>query len=138
MRARNPLGPLTAVRVVATSAALDAMRWPDGAFAMRTAADEALVVAGPGHDGSLRIAPDAVPDPHAIIDNDTSWRGVWVDTAAALDIIEHHADWEAPSARPSLAQGLIAGIAAKVWLGHAQSLIAVTAPFAADFEERVR
>lgn len=138
MHARNALGPLAAVRVVATPDALDAARWPDGALTMRTAADEALIIAVPGHPGSLHIAPDTIRDPHAIVEDDTSWRGAWLSTAEALDIIERHADWEAPFARPALAQGLIAGIAAKVWLGHEQSLIATTAPFAVDFAERVR
>ena len=42
-----------------------------------------------------------------------------------------------PSARPALAQGAIAGIAAKVWVEAERVLILVPAPFVAEFEERL-
>lgn len=138
MRARNPLGPLTAVRVVARPDAIDGARWPERAVTLRIAADEALVIAIAAGAVTLTVPTAAVADEHAIIEDDTSWRGVWITTADALDIIERHADWEAPGARPGLAQGLVAGIAAKVWLGHDESLLVVPASVSSDFEERVR
>ena len=138
MPARSALHPLAAVRVVARPEALDRARWPERTVTLRTAPDEALVIAIAQGALTLTLPHDAVADEHAIIEADTSWRGAWVPTTAALESIEHHADWEAPRVRPTLAQGLMAGIPVKVWLGHDESLLVVPASVATEFEERVR
>ncbi len=138
MRARDPLTPLAAARIVATPAALDQFRWPTSTFALRTATDEALVVTVPGRHEVIDVPADAVPDPHAVICRDTSWTGVWVTTTDAIDLLARHADWEPPRQRPAFAQGLVAGLPVKLWVGRDMSLVIVPAAVAREFEERVR
>ena len=125
--------PLAGWRVAATPAALEVARWPDDALALRLAPDEALVITA-----SIALDLDALDDPHAIVVRDRSWHGLWLSTADALDLIERHADWAPPGGRPAFTQGLVAGIPAKVWLGHERALVAVAAPYAATFAARLR
>ncbi len=117
---------LAATRIVADRGAIDAGTWPDESLVLRTAADEVLVIgAGTPH----------VPDPAAIVHPDTSWVGYRVAAPNAAMFMEQTADWPLPS--EGLSQGMIGGIAAKVWVGRTEVLFIVSGTVAAEFEERL-
>jgi hypothetical protein len=115
---------LTATRIVATPAALEAAAWPVDAVVLRVAPDEAIVTADVGQD---LILPD---DPHAIVVTETGFVFVWLAMDKALDFLERTCEWELPRARPAFAQGAVAGIPVKLWLEPDRVLFIVPAPFA--------
>jgi hypothetical protein len=115
-------------RIVATPAAIDSAGWPDDAVVLRIAPDDVLVVG----DGPIDVS-----DPDSIVEPDTGWCALWMSEERALKILSHQAAWRPPPDRPVLAQGMVAGLAAKVYLDGARSMIIVAAPFAAELEERL-
>ena len=116
-------------RVVAAPAALDAARWPAGARSWRLAPDEVFVTAV--------VSADAVNDPHAIVEPDDGFVGVWLETRQALDFLERTCRWELPDERPACAQGAIAGLPVKLWIDRDRVWFVVPAPYARDLEERL-
>ena len=126
MHALNRIG---GTRIVATPAALDTAPWPSDALVLRLAADEAFV--------TTPVAADAIADPHAIVAPDGGFAGVWLPTAEALDFLERTCEWELPPARPAFAQGMVAGLAVKLWLEEDRILFIVPAPFAMELAERM-
>lgn len=127
------LRPGEATRVVAASAALDALAarppWPEDVLALRTAPDELLVAAAPDFE--------VAGDPHAIVERETGFSWVWLDAAAAERFLDRECEWERPSARPTLAQGAVAGIPARLRFEAERTLILVPSPFAAAFQRRL-
>ena len=121
------LNALTATRIVATPAALDAVSWPADALALRIAPDELVVL--PAQGGVT------LTDPHAIVIEDGSLTGGWVDEVAGLHYLAHACEWEIPESRPAFAQGQVAGFPVKLWLTDGRILFIVESAFAADFEE---
>ncbi len=121
---------LTATRIVATPAAIDAATWPKGSLAFRLAPDEVLVTA------DIRSAD--IDDVHAIVERETGFSAVWVAAGQALDRLEQECDWELPYERPAFAQGMVAGLPVKLWLEHDRVLVMVASPYAADLAERLR
>ncbi len=121
---------LTAMRIAATPAALDAVRWPDGAIVLRVAPDEVVVLAD--------CSAVSIADPHAIVVADTSLFGLWMAANPALAWLARECDWEWPSARPAIGQGAVAGLPITLWFERDRVLFVVPGPFAADFEERLR
>ena len=115
-------------RVVASPSAIDSGRFPPNALLLRMAPDDVLVIG----DGSIELADDA-----AIIEADSGWCALHVSEEQATEIIAHHAAWNPPIRRPVLVQGMIAGLAAKVYLDGENSLIIVATPFGAEVEERL-
>ena len=115
-------------RVVSTSDALDALAVPDGVVALRTAADEMLLLGNVAFD---------VADPHAIVVLDTGWAGAWLDNDAAEPFLMAECEWELPSQRPAFAQGMVSHLAAKLWFEEDRTLILVPAPMAQELAERV-
>ena len=120
----------TATRIVAVPEALDAARWPDGALAFRLAPDDVLVTAA--------VDAAAIGDAHAIVEQESGFSSVWLDRQAAIDFLERECDWELPQQRPAFAQGLVAGLPAKVWFEGNRVLFIVASPFEADFMEALR
>lgn len=116
-------------RIVATPAALNAARWPSDVLVLRLAADEAFVAA--------TVTADAIADPHAIVVPDGGFAGLWLPTAEALDFLERSCEWEVPHARPTFAQGMVAGLPVKLWLEEERVLFVVAAPYATDLQERL-
>lgn len=134
------LEPLVCVRVVATVAAIDAARWPEGSIALRIAPDEVLVIPDPvAHPAdSTDLSDVTVADPHAIVEWDTGWCAAWVPSSHASDLIERACRWEPPRARPAFAQGALADLPVKIWFEPDRVLFVVPAPFAVDLEARLR
>jgi hypothetical protein len=134
------LEPLTCTRVVATIAALDAVRWPTDSIALRVAPDEVLIIRDgvPDRPDSGDPAPVGLADPHAIVERDSGWCGAWVPSDHALELVERACTWEPPRARPAFAQGAFADLPVKIWFEPDRVLFIVAAPFAADLEARLR
>ncbi len=127
------LRPLEATRAAAAPAALDALTadppWPGDALAMRIAADELLVTAPPDFE--------VAGDPHAIVERETGFSCVWLDAADTAAFLNRECDWKRPVARPTLAQGAVAGIPVKLWFETGRTLLLAPAPFAAAFQRRL-
>lgn len=126
----HALETLTATRIAATPAALDTARWPARAIVLRTAPDEAIVLAS--------VELSSISDAHAIVAAETALCGVWIAADVALALLERECDWEPPAARPAFAQGAVAGLPLKLWFERDRVLFVVPAPFATDFAERMR
>jgi hypothetical protein len=119
---------LRGVRVVAAPDALDAARFPDASVVLRSAPDEVYAIGASAVD---------VADPHAIVTEEASYAGCWLDAAEAQEWLERECAWELPVARPALAQGMVAGIATKLWLEDDRVLVVVPATMIADAGERM-
>jgi hypothetical protein len=113
--------------VVADPAALDAARWHgDDVTVLRFAPDDAL---GLGASGVC------VDDEHAIIEPETGFVGAWL----PIDAVVAHLEWRLPTERPTLAQGAVAGVPAKLWLPtDGDALLLAAAAYADELAERVR
>ena len=123
------LNRIEGTRIVATPAALASAQWPSGVLVLCLAADEVFVTAP--------VAAAAIADPHAIVAPDGGFAGVWLPTAEALDFLERTCEWELPHTRPAFAQGMVAGLAVKLWLEEDRVLFLVPAPFATELAERI-
>src|SRR5262245_2804835 len=131
---RNVVEHVEAARIVAAPAALAEAIWPKGVLAMRIAPDEVLVIT----EVEREIARDIVNDPHAIIEGDAGFAGVWVAADEALVFLERECEWELPRARPAFAQGAVADLPMKLWLEEDRVLLIVPAAYATDLEERLQ
>jgi hypothetical protein len=113
------LEPVSAWRVVATSAALDAARWQGATVdVLRIAPDEAL---GIGATGVEVDDPDAIVQPEAGVSTARL-------TASELLEVSGHIEWAVPDAARgrTIAQGKIAGTPAKLVLGEPTLLVVQT------------
>lgn len=117
---------LVATRLVASPGAIDAGTWPDESLVLRIAPDEVLVIGG----GTPRIS-----DPHAIVSPDTGWDGFRLAAPNAAVLMEQTAAWPLPA--EGFAQGMVAGIPAKVWVGRMEVLVVVPGALADEFEARL-
>ena len=126
------LDRLRGLRVIADASALDAARWE-----------------GSGEVAVLRFAPDDVfavgarsvdvDDEHAIVEDETGYVGAWLSLDELDRLVVSRIEWPLPIRRPILAQGLIAGVPAKLWLAHdGTSLLLTAAPFAEELRARLR
>ena len=115
-------------RIVSSVSTIDSAVFPLRALLLRFAPDDVLVVG----DGPIDLA-----DQHAIVEDDHGWCALSVREDRVLEVLARHAAWAPPFDRPALAQGMIAGLAAKVLLDGDRSLIIVAAPFAHELEERL-
>jgi len=132
------LETIVATRIVATPAAIDAL----AAKVRAPGADPPVAVLRLADDDALVLGvPDAtsvtIDDPHAIVVAETGFSGVWF-AADALDaIVRPFIEWSVPTARPALAQGLIAGVPAKLWLTADRVLLFCPTAPAHDLHERL-
>jgi len=122
--------PLRGWRVVARPDALDTLERAGVGAALRLAPDDLLLL-GPG-------APPPVDDDDAIVVPDAGFVS-WTLDADALDaLMVGHVEWEMPSRRPALAQGLVAAVPAKLWLEEdGTARLICLAAYADELAERV-
>jgi hypothetical protein len=124
---------LRGLRVVADPAALDGARWdgePSRPTVLRFAPDEAFAL------GALRVEVD---DGHAIVEDESGFVGCWLTQAELDGIVVPRTEWPLPLQRTALAQGLIAGVAAKLWLPEGGGALLLTAaPLADELRARLR
>ena len=120
------------VRVVAPGATLDTMVVADGGLVLRFAPDEAFVILPePGRELDEAFA-------EAIVVAETGLVGCWLTSDELTARVVPHIDWGLPATRPTMAQGLIAGVPAKLWLESGRALLLCAAPYAFELAERLR
>lgn len=118
---------IDALRVVASPQALDDLDWTDDVVALRLAADDLLAVGAV----SVQLAGD-----HIIVD-EAGFVGWWLTPDEVTADVLPHVDWPLPTERPALAQGLVAGVPAKLWLAEDRALLLCAAAYAHELEERL-
>ena len=121
---------LLGTRIVAPPAALDAITWPDAIVTIRLAADDLLVLS--------KAIVVAWSDTAALIEQESGFVGWWLTGEEVREQVLPHVEWRLPGARPALAQGLVAGVPAKLWLGEDRTLLLCAAAYAHELEERLR
>jgi len=121
------LDRLRGIRVVADPAHIDRATWTgDGITILRLAPDDAFAI------GATSVEID---DEHAIIEDEVGFVGAWLDPAE----VTPHIEWPLPAERPALAQGLIAGVPAKLWLpDDGDALLVTAAAYADELTSRLR
>ena len=122
------LEPLPGLRVVADPAALDAATWrgADEVTVLRLAPDDAFGI------GATEVD---VADEHAIIEAEPGFAGAWL----PVEAVAHHIEWSLPTERPTLAQGAVANVPARVWLpDDGDALLVTAAAYADELESRLR
>jgi hypothetical protein len=120
--------PIQGLRVIAAPALLDGLAWPDGVTALRLALDDLLVIgANPGSLGDVA----------AIVEEERGYVGWWLTADELRDRVVPHVEWPLPAARPALAQGLIAGVPAKLWLAEERTFLFCAAAYAHEIAERL-
>jgi hypothetical protein len=117
------------LRVVATPEALDAAQWSEDAIVLRFAPDDAFAVG---------MSDVALADDDAIVEPERGFVGTWLTRDELVDHVEPHIEWPLPAARPALAQGLIAGVPAKLWREDDRALLLCAAAYAHELTERLR
>ena len=109
-------------RIIATPAALDAVKWPKGSRVVRISPDDVFLIGA--------AEPKVPRDPHAIITPEHGFSGIELSAEQVASIAERHIEWQLPVARPAMGQGQIAGVPAKLLLaadGSALLLVACAA-----------
>ena len=125
------LETLHGVRTVAEVAAIDGMVVAEGAVVLRFAPDEVFVMfPQPGRE--LNEAFE-----QAIVSRETGFVGCWLTLDELAARVVPHIDWALPADRPALAQGLVAGVPAKLWLESRRALLLCAAPYAFELAERL-
>ena len=118
---------LPALRVVGSPEALDEVSAPDGQPVLRVAPDELLVIGA----ASVEVTGE-----HLVVD-EAGFVGWWLTPEEVRDQVLPRVDWPLPIARPALAQGLVAGVPAKLWLTEDRTLLVCAAAYAHELEERL-
>lgn len=115
------LDRLPGLRVVADPAALDAATWRGvgEVTVLRFAPDDAFAIGATDVD---------VDDEHAIVESEPGFAGAWL----PVEAVAHHVEWALPKERPTLAQGAVANVPARIWLPDDGDALLVTAAAHAD------
>jgi hypothetical protein len=119
--------PLPALRVVAAAKALDELIAPDEHPMLRLAPDDLLVIGA----ASVQVTGE-----HLVVD-EAGFVGWWLTPDELREQVVPHVDWPLPTARPALAQGLVAGVPAKLWLAEHRALLLCAAAYAHELQERL-
>lgn len=119
---------LTMTRIVGTAVSLDALTLPDEAILLRIAPDEAYIYP------PAEVEP---ADEWAIVKQDSGMAGAWIPAVVIADVLERFCEWEVPTERPVLCQGMVAGLPAKLWLEEEQTLLLVPGSLLAEMEARI-
>jgi hypothetical protein len=120
--------PIRALRVVRAPSTLDGLAWPHGAVLLRIAADDLLVIGA---------APGGLTHQAASIEDERGFVGWWLTPGEVREKVLPRVEWPLPGGRPALAQGLVAGVPAKLWLSEDRTLLLCAAAYAHELEERL-
>ncbi len=123
------LETLPGLRVVATPESLDGALWSEDAIVLRFAPDDAFAIG---------MSDVALAGDDAIVEPERGFVGTWLTRDELVDHVQPHIEWPLPAARPALAQGLIAGVPAKLWLEDDRALLLCAAAYAHELTERLR
>lgn len=116
-------------RVVAGAASLDRIEWPDGALVLRLARDEVLIL--------TELHELVVSDEHAIVEQEAGQSGRNLSATEFEQLVRPHIDWPIPTARPALAQGLVAGVPCKLWFADQGVLLLCLTAHVHELAERL-
>lgn len=119
---------LPALRVVAAPEVLDDLTLADDHPALRLAPDDLLVI------GAASVE---VGGGENLVVDETGFVGWWLTPDEVRERVLPHVDWPLPTARPALAQGLVAGVPAKLWLAEDRALLLCAVAYAHELEERL-
>ncbi len=119
--------PLPALRVVAAPEFLDELVLADDHPMLRLAPDDVLVIGA----ASVQVSGE-----HLVVD-EAGFVGWWLTPDEVTQAVVPHLDWPLPTARPALAQGLVAGVPAKLWLAEDRALLLCAAAYAHELEDRL-
>ena len=119
--------PIHALRIVASPASLDRLTWTDDVAPLRLASDDLLAIGA----ASVEVAGE-----HLVVD-EAGFVGWWLTPEEVTTHVLPHVDWPLPTERPALAQGLVAGVPAKLWLTHDRVLLLTAAAYRHELEERL-
>lgn len=119
--------PLAALRVVAAAETLDELVASRDHPRLRLAPDELLVIGA----ASVEVSGE-----HLVVD-EAGFVGWWLTPDEVTTRVLPHVDWPLPKARPALAQGLVAGVPAKLWLAEDRALLLCAAAYSHELEERL-
>ena len=122
------LETLTGLRLTARPEALDRAKWDDGTIVLRFAPDDAFAI------GAAEVG---IADEHAIVVHESGFVGTWLTPDELSGRVVPHIEWPLPEARPALAQGLICGVPAKLWLDGDRALLLCTAAYAHELADRL-
>ena len=125
------LEPLHGLRVVADPVALDRASWSSerDVTVLRVAPDEGFAV------GARSVEID---DEHAIVADEAGYVGAWLTGEEFQAWVLPRIEWPLPADRPTLAQGSIAAVPAKLWLRvSGGALLVVQAAYADELRERL-
>ena len=117
---------LDVIRVVATSEAIASIA-SDGTV-LQIAPDEALVLDGTDVE---------VDDEHAITLPDDGYVGVELPRHRVEDWCERESEWPLPRLVSYFVQGMVAGLAVKIWVHGDEALVICRTSSALDLEERL-
>ncbi len=120
--------PLSGLRVVTSSEALDTTPWTDRVVVLRFAPDDAMIIGA----NTLDVSGE-----DSIVVDEAGFVGCWLSAQELTDYVLPHVDWSLPDERPVLAQGLVAGVPAKLWLTTDRSLLLCAAPYSHELSERL-
>jgi hypothetical protein len=118
---------LHGTRIIAKPKAFDELKI--NAITLRFAPDDALVLS--------KVDANAINDPHAIVIEEQGFVGVWLKHKEAIEFLKHNCEWEIPQTHPAFAQGMVAGLAMKLYFEKTKVLLVVTAPFEKVLAERL-
>jgi hypothetical protein len=119
---------LHGLRVVSTPAALDHARIVGDALVLRIASDELIAFGATSVD---------VDDPYAIVEHETTFQMWELTPTEFAEHVVRHIEWTLPSTRPALAQGLVAGVALKLWLDHDRVLLIASSGLVHEVADRL-
>jgi hypothetical protein len=118
---------LRGTRIIAKPQALDALK--TSSMVLRFAPDDAFVLS--------KVDASDLSDPDAIVVDEQGFVGVWLKRKEALEFLKHSCEWEVPKTFPAFAQGMVAGLAMKLYFENNRVLLAVPAPFEKVLLERL-
>ncbi len=122
--------PLAGWRVIAEPDALDAATWPGATDVVRISADDAFAIGG--------AAPEVSTDPHAIVTPEHGFSGAVLSAEQVTHLAVAHIEWSLPGDRPAVAQGLVAGVPAKLVLrADRTALLLVAAAARQELADRI-
>jgi hypothetical protein len=118
---------LHGTRIIAKPQTLDALK--TSSITLRFAPDDALVLS--------KIDANSVNDPHAIVVEEQGFVGVWLKQKEAAEFLKHNCEWELPTTYPAFEQGMVAGLAMKLYFEKTKVLLVVPTPFEKVLAERL-
>jgi hypothetical protein len=113
--------------VVAAADVLDQLVAPAEQPLLRLASDDVLLIGA----ASVEVTGE-----HLVVD-EAGFVGWWLTPDELREQVVPHVDWPLPTARPALAQGLVAGVPAKLWLAEDRALLLCAAAYAHELQERL-